>query len=102
MELRHLRYFMVVGEEQHYGRASRRPRVAQPALSRQIQDLEDELGFKLFDCLPRGGKLSTAGTLFLEDARHILELIRVEHLGWTIRDEHIDILGVDRRRFVPV
>ena len=64
MELRHLRYFVAVGEEQHYGRASRRLRVAQPALSRQIQDLEEELGFKLFDRLPRGVKLSAAGKLF--------------------------------------
>jgi DNA-binding transcriptional LysR family regulator len=76
MELRHLRYFVAVGEAQHYGRASRRLRVAQPALSRQIQDLEDELGFKLFDRLPRGVKLSTAGTLFLEDARRILDSVR--------------------------
>jgi hypothetical protein len=75
MELRHLRYFMVVGEEQHYGRASRRLRVAQPALSRQIQDLEDEIGFKLFDRLPRGVKLSAAGKLFLEDARRILQAV---------------------------
>jgi DNA-binding transcriptional LysR family regulator len=58
MELRHLRYFVVVGEEQHYGRASRRLRVAQPAFSRQIQDLEEEVGFKLFDRLPRGVKWS--------------------------------------------
>jgi DNA-binding transcriptional LysR family regulator len=75
MELRHLRYFIMVGEEQHYGRASRRLRVAQPALSRQIQDLEEELGFKLFDRLPRGVKLSAAGTLFLEEARRILEAV---------------------------
>jgi DNA-binding transcriptional LysR family regulator len=75
MELRHLRYFVMVGEEQHYGRASRRLRVAQPALSRQIQDLEEELGFKLFDRLPRGVKLSAAGTLFLEEARRILEAV---------------------------
>jgi DNA-binding transcriptional LysR family regulator len=73
MELRHLRYFVAVGEEQHYGRAARRLRVAQPALSRQIQDLEEELGFKLFERLPRGVKLSAAGKLFLEDARRILQ-----------------------------
>jgi DNA-binding transcriptional LysR family regulator len=75
MELRHLRYFVAVGEEQHYGRASRRLRVAQPALSRQIQDLEEEVGFKLFDRLPRGVKLSAAGILFLEDARRILRAV---------------------------
>jgi DNA-binding transcriptional LysR family regulator len=73
MELRHLRYFVAIGEEQHYGRAAARLRVAQPALSRQIQDLEEELGFKLFERLPRGVKLSAAGTLFLEDARRILQ-----------------------------
>jgi DNA-binding transcriptional LysR family regulator len=72
MELRHLKYFLAVGEDQHYGRASRRLGVAQPALSRQIQDLEKEIGFKLFDRLPRGVKLSAAGELFMEDARRIL------------------------------
>ena len=73
MELRHLRYFVAVGEDQHYGRASRRLGVAQPALSRQIQDLEEEIGVKLFDRMPRGVKLSAAGELFLEDARRILQ-----------------------------
>jgi DNA-binding transcriptional LysR family regulator len=73
MELRHLRYFVAVGEEEHYGRASRRLRVAQPALSRQIQDLEEEVGFKLFDRLPRGVKLNPAGKLFLEDVKRILQ-----------------------------
>ena len=75
MELRHLRYFIAVGEEQHYGRASLRLGVAQPALSRQIQDLEEEIGFDLFDRLPRGVKLSAAGKLFLEDARRILQTV---------------------------
>jgi DNA-binding transcriptional LysR family regulator len=73
MELRHLRYFVAVGEEQHYGRAAQRLRVAQPALSRQIQDLEREIGFTLFERLPRGVKLSSAGKLFLQDARRILK-----------------------------
>src|SRR5579864_6616 len=72
MELRHLRYFVAVGEDQHYGRAAERLGIAQPALSRQVQDLEKELGFALFDRLPRGVKLSAAGNLFLDDARRIL------------------------------
>lgn len=72
MELRHLRYFVGVGEEQHFGRAAERLHIAQPALSRQIKDLETEIGFPLFDRLPRGVKLSAAGKLFLEDARRIL------------------------------
>lgn len=72
MELRHLRYFVAVAGEEHYGRAAERLRVAQPALSRQIQDLEEEIGFKLFDRLSRGVKISAAGKSFLADARRIL------------------------------
>ena len=73
MELRHLRYFVAVGEEQHFRRAANRLHVVQPALSRQIGDLERELGFLLFDRLPRGVRLSAAGKLFLNDARRILQ-----------------------------
>src|ERR1700730_6200207 len=73
MELRHLRYFVAAGEERHFGRAAARLHVAQPALSRQIQDLEREMGFLLFDRLPRGVRLSAAGTLFLNDVRRILQ-----------------------------
>ncbi len=70
--MRHLRYFVAIGEEENYRRAAQSLNVAQTALSTQIQDLEEELGFKLFDRLPRGVKLSAAGRLFLEDARRIL------------------------------
>jgi DNA-binding transcriptional LysR family regulator len=73
MELRHLRYFVGAAEEQHFGRAAERLHVAQPALSRQIQDLEREMGFLLFDRLPRGVRLSEAGKVFLNDARRILQ-----------------------------
>lgn len=76
MELRHLRYFVSVGEEQHFGRAAERLHIAQPALSRQIQDLEREIGFALFERLPRGVRLSAAGRLFLTDARRILQDVR--------------------------
>src|SRR4029077_5208649 len=72
MELRHLRYFVAVGEGQHYGRAAERLDIAQPALSRQIQDLEKELGFMLFERLPRGVRLSAAGKMYLKDAGRIL------------------------------
>jgi DNA-binding transcriptional LysR family regulator len=73
MELRHLRYFIAVGEDQHFRRAAARLHIAQPALSQQVQDLERELGFLLFDRLPRGVRLSAAGRLFLSDARRILQ-----------------------------
>jgi DNA-binding transcriptional LysR family regulator len=73
MELRHLRYFVSVGEEEHFGRAADRLHIAQPALSRQIQDLEKEMGFALFDRLPRGVRLNAAGKLFLLEAQRILQ-----------------------------
>jgi DNA-binding transcriptional LysR family regulator len=67
--------FLAVGEEQHFRRAAQRLRVAQPALSRQIQMLEEEIGFQLFERLPRGARITDAGTLFLEDARRLLQEI---------------------------
>ena len=73
MDLRHLRTFVTVAEQRTVSKASLRLRIAQPALSRQIRDLERELGFLLFDRLPRGVRLSAAGKLFLNDARRILQ-----------------------------
>lgn len=72
MELRHLRYFLAVAEEENFHRAAARLHVAQPALSRQIRALEDGLGVELFDRLPRGIRLSLPGQTYLEDVRRIL------------------------------
>lgn len=75
MELRHLRYFRAIGREQHFGRAAIALRVAQPALTRQIRDLETELGVELFERLPRGVRLSSAGRAFLEEVEEILSQV---------------------------
>lgn len=72
MELRHLRYFVSVAELGSVSRASEKLFVAQPALSAQIRQLEEEVGVPLFVRLPRGVRLTAAGESFLEDARIIL------------------------------
>jgi DNA-binding transcriptional LysR family regulator len=73
MELRHLRYFLAVGEALNFTRAAARLRVAQPALSRQMQDLEDEIGVDLLRRGPRGVTLTAEGKLFLEEVRDLLK-----------------------------
>ena len=74
MELRHLRYFVAVAEALNFTRAAAKLRLAQPALSRQVQDLEDEIGVDLLQRSPRGATLTAEGKLFLEEARGILRL----------------------------
>jgi DNA-binding transcriptional LysR family regulator len=72
MELRHLRYFVAVAEALNFTKAAVRVRVAQPALSRQVSDLEDELGVDLLRRTSQGVLLTEGGKLFLEEARGIL------------------------------
>lgn len=76
MELRHLRYFVAVAEECSFRKASVMLRVAQPAISVQVRQLEDEIGTKLFDRVGRGVVLTAAGDVFLSYARQALREAR--------------------------
>jgi DNA-binding transcriptional LysR family regulator len=73
MELRHLRYFVAVAEEENVSRAALKLHVSQPGISRQIHDLEDEIGFSLFERSAKSVRLTTAGKVFLGEARAVLQ-----------------------------
>lgn len=73
MELRHLRYFVAVAETENVSRAALKLHVSQPALSRQICDLEDELGFLLLERTAKSVSLTDAGRVFLKEARAVLD-----------------------------
>lgn len=73
MELRHLRYFIAAAETENVSRAAAKVHVSQPALSRQIRDLEEELGFPLFERSAKSVRLTEAGKTFLTEARAVLQ-----------------------------
>src|SRR5262245_25851184 len=72
MELRHLRYFVSVAEAASVSKAALRVHICQPALSRQIRDLETELGVRLFDRIGRRIELTAEGADLLRESRHVL------------------------------
>lgn len=73
MELRHLRYFVAVAQEENVSRAALKLHVSQPALSRQIRDLEDEIGFLLLERSAKSVRLTEAGRTFLNESRAVLQ-----------------------------
>ena len=80
MELRHLRYFAAVAEQQSFSKAARQLGIEQPPLSKQIRQLETEVGTALFDRLPRGAALTDAGRAYLQDVREILDHVQLASL----------------------
>jgi len=93
MELRHLRYFVAVAEHGNFNRASGKLNLTQPALSRQIRDLEDHIGVPLFHRGKNSTALSAAGEIFYEEARDILA--RADRAVQRVRGEvAIDILRI--------
>ena len=77
MELRHLRYFLVLAEELHFGRAAKRLSITQPPLSFTLRSLEDELGVRLFERNSKQVTLTPAGDAFLGEVRPMLDQVRL-------------------------
>ena len=99
MELRHLRCFVAVAEELNFRRAAERLRVAQPAVSAQIKSLEEKLGVRLFERTTRSVLLTSAGRVFLDEARNVLGAAsQAERLAHKV---HHGIVGALRLGVIP-
>ncbi len=119
MEIRHLRYFIAVAEEKNFTRAAEKLFIAQPPLSRQIQQLEEELGVQLFERGARPLKMTVAGEFFYEHAKQLLvqmnelklmtqrmghahESLRVAYVASTLYGKLPQIINMFRQRYESI
>lgn len=98
MQLRHLRYFVVAAHHEHFGRAAKALSIVQPALSKQIAQLEEKVGTPLFERLSRSVRLTAAGHSFWQDANTILQ--QVDRAAERARDVGKGRVGLLRIGFV--
>ncbi len=96
MELRHLKYFVVVAENLNFSCAATQVYISQPALSRQIKSLEDELTVILFPRQSDGLKLTEAGKFLLEQAKYILN--RADNAIQIIKNNYTNINTIAKIR----
>lgn len=95
MESRHLKYFLAVAEELHFGRAAERLHIGQPGLSLQIRDLESDLGVRLFDRTSRRVALTYAGKTLVEEGRRIVaQFKRAEELTRLAGNGEVGLLRI--------
>jgi len=95
MELRQLHYFIAIAEACHFRKAAESLRIAQPALSRQMKSLEDELGVLLFERTSRGALLTKAGRGLFEDAKRIIQDVKLaEERARILAEGHQPVLRI--------